>query len=143
MRFSNFLGQRVACLLNAEPFKSWPAERSVYAESDPPEVGYTFVGYGLAVKCDGHDERVSTIFLEAESLAGKVLSEVSFRLRRDEVLALFGTPSKSGAGLCHPILGNSGPWDRFHGPEYTMHFQYQVNSDNIAMVTLMRNDVVP
>ena len=94
---AKYLGQTASCLLEAEPFNNWPVERSVDDDSDPQEVGYTFVGCGLAIKCDRHDERITSLFMEAESHAGTVLSEVPFCLRRDEVLARFGSPSKTGS----------------------------------------------
>ncbi len=143
MRLARFLGQKASCLLSAEPFKNWPIERSVDDESDPPEVRYSFVDCGLRFNCDRHDERINCLFLEAESHDGTVLSEVSFRLRRDEVLARFGSPSRSGEGFSHPVLGDFGSWDRFQGHKYTVHVQYQVDSEGIAKITLMRNDVVP
>jgi hypothetical protein len=143
VRLARFLGQKASSLLEAEPFKNWPVTRSVEDETDPPQVGYRFMDCGLEFNCDRHDERIHCLFLEAESYAGTVLSEVSFRLRRDEVLARFGSPSKSGEGFSDPVLGDFGPWDRFHGPDYTLHFQYRVDSEGIAMITLMRNDVVP
>jgi hypothetical protein len=112
-------------------------------DSDPPFVGYVFVGCGLQITCDCEDERVRSLFVESEAHGGTDLSEVPFHLRRDEVLARFGLPSKSGKGFTDPILGDFGPWDRFQGPGYTVHFQYKVASDSIEKITLMRNDVVP
>jgi hypothetical protein len=143
VRLARYLGQNASCLLEAEPFKNWPVERSVDDDSDPPDVEYTFVGCGLELNCDREDERVRSIFLEAEAHAGTVLSEVPFHLRRHEVLARFGSPSKSGEGFSDPILGDFGPWDRFRSPEYAVHVQYKAGSDSIEMITLMRNDVVP
>jgi hypothetical protein len=143
MRLAKFLGQNASCLLEAEPFKNWPVRRTVDDDSDPPEVLCSFVDCGLRFNCDRHDERVNSLFLEAETHAGTVLSEVPFHLSRDEVLARFGSPSKSGEGFSDPVLGDYGPWDRFQGPAYTMHVQYKADSDSIKMITLMRNDVVP
>ena len=118
-------------------------EYSLDNDSDPPEVRFEFVGCGLALNCDREDERINSIFLETEEHAGTVLSEVPFHLSRDEVLERFGSPSKSGKAMSDPILGKYGPWDRFKGPEYTVHVQYKVDSDSIEKITLMRNDVVP
>jgi len=101
------------------------------------------VGCGLELNCDREDEKIRYTFLEAETHAGAVISEVPFQLCRDEVLARFGSPSKSGGPVSHPILGNLGPWDRFQGQEYTIHVQYTVSSNSIERITLMRNDVAP
>jgi hypothetical protein len=130
-------------LLGEEPFKNWPIERSVDDESDPPEVRYDFVNCGLRFNCDRHDDKINCLFLEAEAHAGTVLSDMPFHLHREEVLALLGSSSKSGTGFSHPVLGDFGSWDRFQGPEYTVHVQYKAHSDSIEKITLMRNDVVP
>jgi hypothetical protein len=143
MRMADYLGRKASCLLEAEPFKNWSVERSVDDDSDPPEVHYTFRNGGLELSCDREDESVSSIFLEREEHAGTVLSDVPFNLGRDEVLARFGAPTKSGEQHSHPILGDYGPWDTFRLTEYTLHVQYTLDSDAIEMITLMRNDVVP
>jgi hypothetical protein len=106
---AKYLGKPASLLLEAEPFRDWPVERTVDDDSDPPDVGYIFVDCGLQLICDREDERISSIFLEAEAHAGTVLSEAPFHLRRDEALARFGSPSKSGEGFSHPTLGEFGP----------------------------------
>lgn len=143
MKIAKYLGRKVSCLLEAEPFKNWPVERRVDDDCDPPVVGYTFRNCGLQLNCDREDESVTCLFLEAEEYAGTLLSEVSFDLSRKEVLAQLGVPSESGSPHSDPILGDYGPWDLFSGPEYTIHVEYRVDSDRIRMITLMRNDVVP
>ncbi len=143
MILAKYLGLKASCLLESGPYKNWPVERSVDDDCDPPEVRFVFVGCGLALNCDREDERVNSIFLEAEEYARTVLSEVPFHLSRDEVLERFGSPSKSGRAMSHPILGDYGPWDRFEGDKYTVHVHYEVDSDSIEKITLMRNDVVP
>lgn len=137
---ANYLGQNASCLLEADPFKNWPVERTVDDDSEPPEVRYVFVGCGLELNCDREDEKVRCVFLQAEEHAGTVLSEVPFHLCRGEVLAHFGSLSKSGGPVSHPILGDFGRWDRFQSPEYSVHIQYKVRYDSIQMITLMRND---
>ena len=143
MKLTKYLGRKASCLLSAEPFKNWPVQRWVDNESDPPIVNYSFVGCGLQLNCDCEPENVRSLFLEKESYAGTVLSEVPFNLRKDQVLARFGSPSKSGDRTSHPILGDFGPWDRFQLPEYIVHVQYKLDSDGIEKITLMRSDVAP
>ena len=143
MKMSEFLGKPVSSLLEAEPFKSWPVERWVDDDADPPEVGYIFEGCGLQLSCDREPELVHSIFVEAEEHAGLVLSDVPFNQSREQVLARFGPPSRSGERVTDPILGKFGPWGRFRRPEYSVHVQYKLESDTISMITLMRNDVAP
>jgi len=140
---AEFLGKPVSNLLESEPFTDWPFQSSVDNDSDPPVVGYTFEGCGLQFNCDRDDERVRSIFLEAEEHAGTILSEVPFDQDRKQVLAHFGFPSKSGEKVTDSILGDFGPWDQFQGPEYTIHVQYRIDSGCIEMITLMRNDIAP
>jgi len=140
---SQFLGGPASSLLKAAPFTDWPVERSVDDDADPPLVGYIFEGCGLQLNCDREDESVRSVFLEAEQHAGTLLSEVPFTSSREQVLSRFGTPSKSGERVSDPILGDFGPWDRFQGPDYTVHVQYRVESDGVEKITLMRNDVAP
>jgi phage tail tube protein FII len=104
------------------------------------EVWYAFGARGVDVICD-EDESVRTIFLRAG--VDELLSETSFSLTREEVLALFGSPSKSGAATRHVVLGDSGAWDRFDLETATIHFQYRLDSGGIEMITLMRPDAVP
>jgi hypothetical protein len=92
---AEYLGKRASCLLEAEPFINWPIEREVDDDSDPPEVRYVFENCGLQFNCDRDDERIGSIFLETEVHGETVLSEVPFHLHRNEVLARFGSPSKS------------------------------------------------
>ncbi|REJ86594.1 MAG: hypothetical protein DWQ35_23095 [Planctomycetota bacterium] len=143
MRLAEYLGQKASSLLEAEPFRHWMVERTEDDDSDPPEVRYVFKNCGFQFICDRDDESVNTLFFEKETHAGTVLTEVPFSLRRDEVLSRFGSPSKSGEGFSDPVLGDFGAWDRFQGSDYTVHFQYRVESDGIERITLMRNDVAP
>jgi hypothetical protein len=140
---TEFLGKPASSLLEAEPFKSWVVERWVDDDADPPVVGYIFEGRGLQLNCDHEHELVRSVFLEAEQHPEIVLSEVPFNHSRAQVLVRFGSPSRSGERVSDPILGEFGPWDRFQLPEYTVHVQYEVESDTIAKITLMRNDVTP
>lgn len=143
MKMSEFLGKPASRLLETGPFKSWPAERWVDDDDDPPVVCYTLEGCGLQFICSREDELVRSVFLEAEEHAGIVLSEVPFNQSREQVLARFGSPSRSGERVTDDILGEFGPWDRFQMPEYTVHVQYKLDADTIEQITLMRNDVVP
>ena len=86
-------------------------------------------------------ERIRTIFLHRGD--GEALSEVPFSGGRREVLARFGTPSKSGAPVRIPVLGDRGAWDRFSLPTVSLHFQYRLDRDEIDMITLMCADAVP
>jgi len=143
MKLSKYLGERSHSLLRAIPFRDWVAERTVDDDSDPPEVRYVFKNCGLQFNCDRVDEKIRTIFLDKEQNRGILLSDIPFNLNRDDVLLRFGTPSRSGEIFTDPILGAYGAWDRFEGPNYTIHFQYNIKSGKIEKITLMRGDAIP
>lgn len=143
LRLVEFLGQKASSLLETEPFNSWPVERIVDDDSAPPLVGYIFTNCGLQFTCDREDERIRSVFVEKEMHDGTKLSEIPFKLRRHEVREEFGSPSKSGERISHPVLGEFGAWDRFENSGFILHVQYHLESDEIQKLTLMRNDVAP
>jgi hypothetical protein len=140
MKLAKYLGVHVSTLLASEPFSGWPVKRSLEGDLPKKEVWYEFDEDGVEVICD-EDESIRTIFLHAR--VDESLSEISFSLSRTEVLDRFGPASKSGAATRHPVLGESGAWDRFNLGTMTIHFQYRVDFDEIELVTLMRPDAAP
>jgi hypothetical protein len=144
MQISNFLGKHVSSMLETEPFSQWSVERSLEEDQDQPIFQYVFDGHAMALQCDRYD-RISIIFLRADNhnALDKDLFEIPFDWSRGMVLNRFGNPSKSGANVTHPILGEYGAWDRFSRPNYVIHFEYRTDRDAIKRITLMRNDAVP
>jgi len=144
MKISRFLNQHVTSILESEPFKDWPVERSTESELEEPIIQYVFKGHGLALRCDRED-RISVIFLRTsihDSLH-ESLCEIPLTWTRRQTLDHFGTPSKSGEKVHDPILGEYGAWDRFARSNYAIHVEYRVGCDEIKRITLMRGDVVP
>ena len=140
MKLANYLGELSSKLLQSEPFSKWTVTKSVSTDLPRVEVRYVFRHHGIEMICD-EDERIRTIFVHGG--ADETLAEIPFDMDRHQVLERFGTPSNSGDPTDHPILGKSGAWDRFAGPSMTLHVQYRVDCDSIAMITLMRPDAVP
>lgn len=143
-RISDYLDFQASIMLKDEPFKNWAVERSLEEDLDPPIVHYVFPRRGLELRCDD-DEKISVIFLRSHEgdVFGDTLIEPSFSWTRQQVLEHFGCPSKSGDKSSHPILGDSGAWDRFAMPGYTIRCEYKMDSAGIQKITFMRNDVVP
>ena len=140
---AGYLGAPVSRLLSDHPFRFWTFERSV--ETDLPKVVIDYVAddEGMDFTADGNED-VSVIFLHCDK--GRVfegLSDMPFTSTRDQVLAKCGTPEKSGKELDDPIFGPTGAWDRFARERYSLHVQYKVGGAGIAVVTLMRPDMVP
>lgn len=136
---SYYLSRAIHELLKDEPFSGWQVVRSV--ETDPRlEVRYEFDGHGVEVVCDEH-ERIRTVFLHRGD--GERLVDISFAMRRAQVLARFGIPAESGHRGRIAGLGDHGAWDRFALPQGVLHVQYGVERDEIRMVTLIRADAVP
>lgn len=140
MRLANYLGFDVSELLAIPPLSGWEVTKSIEEDLPKKEVWYEFEGRGVEVICD-ETERIRTIFLHRGD--GEALSEVPFSLSRREVLERYGSPSKSGAAVRLPVLGDRGAWDRFALPAGTIHFQYRLDRDEIEMITLIRRDAVP
>lgn len=141
---SAYLGGPASEILSNPPFNAFDFIRSV--EEDLPEIIIDYVSDdgGIDIAAD-EDDAVSRIFVynEASKKFTPGLSDLPFWLGRDQVIELFGEPSKSGEGLDHPVLGVSGPWDRFSKNGYVIHVRYKVGERGIDRVTLMRPDMVP
>ncbi len=140
MKLTNYLGAPVSTLLASEPFSKWLVRRSIESDLPRKEVWYEFDGRGVEVICD-EDETIRTIFLHTG--VDQSLSDIPLTLTRQEVLERFGCPSASGPPMRHPVLGESGAWDRFSSAASTIHIQYRVGVDAIDMITLLRPDAVP
>jgi len=145
MSIGKYLGAHISEFLSQKPFKDWEVERSTEDDLEQPIINYVFPGQGLQLRCDQYD-KISVIFLddrESDFDIGDCFGNLSFSHSRENVLSRFGRPSKSGEKRSHPVLGDYGPWDRFVLPSYTIHVEYQINSDLIKRITIMREDVVP
>ncbi|MEM7248717.1 MAG: hypothetical protein AAF533_25530 [Acidobacteriota bacterium] len=140
MKLAEYLGRPAAALLEAEPFCAWGVRRTVDGGQPSTEVRYELEGDHVELLCD-QDESVRSIFLRPG--VDESLSEISFSSRREAVRERFGVPETSGEPHHDPILGDYGAWDRFDMGLAAIHFQYRPDSDGIAMITLMRPDVVP
>jgi hypothetical protein len=141
---ANYLGSEASTLLANAPFKDWSFEKSFENDLEEPLIDYVFPHNGMDFVCDAED-KVETIFLYAdESRCFKEgVEDLPFTSGRREVIARLGCPSKSGGRLSDPLLGESGPWDRFARSGYVIHVQYRPDADVINQITLMRADVVP
>src|SRR6516162_3551186 len=119
MKLPEYLGKHATHLLRDEPFKNWQVERSL--ERDLKIIHYVFQGHGLELRCD-RNENISVIFLFSDdgNCFPDTLFEVPFLWNREQVLARFGAPSKSGEKRTDPILGTYGPWDRFAQQDFTI-----------------------
>lgn len=143
-QLAEYLGCPASTLLSAPPFRNWRVERSLESDLDEPLFDYVFLEAGLDFVGDKED-RVATIFVhfDDDRYFEEGLLGFSRSSTRQEMLARFGTPSKSGSGVSDSILGDFGAWDRFAMRGYSVHTQYQLDDERLKQVTLMRADVVP
>ncbi len=139
---ATYLGSHIEDLLSVPPFSEWMVVRSIeeFQQETEAEIWYEFDGHGVEVVCD-ETERIRTIFLHRGD--GEALFEMAFSSRRQNIVAQYGCPSKSGAAARIPGLGDHGAWDRFSLPTGSLHVQYRPGGDDIEMITLMRSDAVP
>ncbi|MER9977593.1 hypothetical protein [Mesorhizobium sp. M0085] len=137
----DYLGKPASSLLTSPPFESWKFKRTV--DHDLPEIRTDYVSarHKFSFICD-RDEKIDTIFIEADNLDRDLL-DIPFSSSRNDVLNIFGVPSKSGAARRDPFLGEYGPWDRFDEAHHSIHISYHAHANRITRVTLMRVDAVP
>jgi hypothetical protein len=141
-QIAKYLESAASVLLSDPPFNSWSFERSV--DPDLALVDYVSAKNGMDFVC-GLDEKVSCIFIyfnESRSLSGAIQGLPLTSCRQD-LIHLFGKPSKSGAAINDPIFGEYGAWDRFLKQGYCVHIQYRINTEQVSQVTIMREDMVP
>ena len=141
---TSWLGARAPVLLEGDPLRNWPVERTVEEDFDEELIEYVFTGRGLEMHCD-EDESVNTVFLKSDDSArfDQDLFDLRFSANRAQVVERLGPPSKSGEKQVDPVFGESGAWDRFDRPDHSLHVQYRTDADAVEMITLMRADVVP
>ena len=142
--FSRYFGKQASILLSDPPFKDWTFERFVDTDLEELRIDYIFAQHGMDFVCDEEDN-VHTIFLYADESRSfqDGVEDLPFTLSLQEVIARLGFPSKSGDRRRHRILGDRGAWDRFDLPGHSIHVEYDLATDRIKMISLMRADVVP
>lgn len=72
-----------------------------------------------------------------------LLEGLSFDSSRENVRLALGKPTVEGAPRRIPGLGDYGAYDRYDYVDWSIHFQYALNSEQIEMVTLMSKECVP
>ena len=136
----DYLGNPASSLLTSPPFVSWKFRRTVDRLLPEIRIDYVSARNKFAFICDS-DERINTIFIEADNL-GRDLLDIPFSSSRNDVLSVLGMPAKSGAARKDPYLGKFGPWDRFDEAQYSIHVLYHPHADRIKRVSLARADAV-
>ncbi len=144
VQLAQYLGRESSVLLADPPFKDWIFTKSIETDLEEPRIDYVFAHNGMDFVCDA-DETVRSIFLYSEELRcfKETVQDLPFGATRQEVMARFGSPSKSGGSFSDPILGKYGAWDRFARGAYAIHVEYHLDGSGIEGITLMRADVVP
>jgi hypothetical protein len=64
-KIAGYLGKPASTMLEADPFKTWPVEKSFEEDLEEPEIHYVFPRHGLAMRCD-RDDKISVIFLYSD-----------------------------------------------------------------------------
>ncbi|EAS64857.1 hypothetical protein L4D04_21515 [Photobacterium angustum] len=141
---ASYLGKNSSAILSEHPFKNWKYEKSTENDLENTQFDYVFPDDGMDFVTDEQD-KVSSIYLYFDGYRnfGEDLKDLELNSRRNEVIVLFGSPSKSGDAISDSVLGEYGAWDRFSRAGFAIHIEYRVGSETINKVTLMRADVVP
>jgi len=74
---------------------------------------------------------------------GDLPSSLTSNASRQTVLDAMGTPERSGEPRQETVIGDTGAWDRFSYHEVIIHFQYRIERDGLALVTLMAPHIAP
>jgi hypothetical protein len=80
---------------------------------------------------------------EFQPFLGALVSDLTPDSTRNEVRQRLGQPSRSREATISKFLGPQGPWDRYDGERFCVHFQYGGTDDTIRLITLMTIDVAP
>lgn len=142
MEITNYIGKPISVLLKTEGFNGINYSRTINNGTYELSIEYEFKSLDIEIFCD-LNETINTIFLSNNRIGNTEIIDIDFSLSRSEIHRKFGTPSKSRERSISVFLGPSGAWDRFKNEKYTIHIQYNIDSDGIRRVTIMRNDVVP
>ncbi len=139
----DFLGTHISEILDKKPFKQWAVERSIEDGLPDRIIEYVFTQNGLEVHCDA-DENINVIFIFSEEYEGfkENLFEIPISETSDYVRNYYGMPSKSGDKCRNEFFGDLGAWDRFDKDDYSLHFEYNYNSENINKITIICASVV-
>lgn len=140
MNLTDYLGSTSNEFLQSLPFSRWNFIRSEDRSLPENPIYYEAPSEHIELVC-GSDEQIRTIFLYPGFKDS--LLDIPFESFRSQVLAHYGNPSKSGEATHHPILGSSGPWDRFSNSRFLVHIQYELTSDKVALITLMHPAFAP
>lgn len=141
---TDHLGKDATVLLEAEPFRNWRYERALEMDLGEPLTDYAFPDNGMDFVCD-RAGTINTIFLYNDSSRrfAEAPPDLPLTARRPDVLAHFGTPTKSGEGFEDDVLGTFGAWDRFDTVERSVHVEYAPHSETVRRITLMRGGTAP
>lgn len=139
MKFlSKYLGRPVELLLDSDPFCDWLVQKSSESDLDPPILHYVFPEHDVEFRCNQHG-LLTAIFVNANKLNGIDMKrlEVSFSWTRNDVLGELGVPTMNGGPVHHQVLGSYGPWVKYVLKDYSIHIEYDLETDLVKRVTLM------
>ena len=140
---AQYIGKPIELLLQANPFNKWNVQRELSLDTERPEVYYSFENCGLFVITERQSEKITCVMLRDNQCERLALTDLTFNQSRDEILARFGNPQKSGEPSSHSMLGEYGPWERFQMPGYIVHFEFSLDSKQIEKITFMANEIAP
>jgi len=90
----------------------------------------------------GQNHRIETIFLYMQKGFQEILG-INSNSKKKDIENLFGHPKRSGEQSEMALVGKKGEWVRYDFETYALHIEYEIDSNNIKMVTLMLSEVAP
>ncbi len=80
---------------------------------------------------------------EFDSFAGALPFDLSSQSTRQTVMNAMGTPDRSGEARNDSVIGDTGAWDRYQYRNVIAHFQFRLDNQGIALITLMDRECAP
>lgn len=102
---------------------------------------YENESYGIALSCD--NEKIEAIFLFSEGrdgfsqYVGPLVNDLSFGASKEEVIKSMGAPSEMGEPQKGTPSTTHGGWLRYDFAEFSIHFSFRADKNEMDLVTLM------
>lgn len=103
--------------------------------------------HGYTISFSGDIAQCVFIYMTAadefEKFEGTLPFSLSSQSTRQSVLSAMGTPDRSGEARKDSVIGDTGAWDRYQYRNVIAHFQFRLDTQGIALITLMDPECAP
>ncbi|GAA5315176.1 MAG: hypothetical protein AseanaTS_03800 [Candidatus Pelagadaptatus aseana] len=90
----------------------------------------------------GKNDIVETVFLYDVVNFSKLFG-FGINSTQEQIVSILGNPTTTGGPDESEIFGNTGKWLRYDLDSYSLHIEYEFNSNKIKLITLMLPEIAP